>query len=89
MSDLDIVERLLRYEAETDPEVSRMAAAEIERLRGLLRAICQPGAMKEYNGELRQWIDVGAFLEPGDALLFVTGDTLAAAREALGDAHQD
>ena len=65
------------------------AKAEIARLRGLLRAICQPESMKEYNGELRQWIDVGAFLEPGDALLFVTGDTLAAAREALGDAHQD
>jgi hypothetical protein len=70
--------------ADRERDRARKAEAEIEQLRGLLRAICQPESMKEYKGELRQWVDVGAFLEPGDALLFVTSDTLAAAREAIG-----
>jgi hypothetical protein len=50
----DIVERLLRYEAETDPEVSQLAADEIERLRGLLREFLAAHDSYEVHKRIRE-----------------------------------
>jgi len=58
---------------------------EIERLRGLLRAVADSDVLGKNEGQHREWYTDSCWLYPGDAMVNMDLAVIKAVREVLGE----